>query len=151
MKKLNLLLILFIPFLGFAQTLNPVKWEAKFTQLTEITGEIVITAKIDKGWHIYSQRPTDVGPIPTSFVFAPGSNFELVGKTNESNAKEEYVKAFEAKVWIFDEKAVFTQNIKIKNTKGFNSTLKLEFMTCNDIQCLPPKTIDLQITVPAKK
>ncbi len=152
MKRLILFLFALIPFLGSSQTLNPVKWEVKFNELPNSEGEIIITAKIDKGWHIYSQNISpDAGPIPTSFNFSPGSNFELIGKTIETNAKEIHDKAFDTKMLIFDDKAIFKQKIKLKNSSGFNSPLKLEFMTCNDMQCLPPKTVDLQIIVPAKK
>lgn len=152
MKKLLLFFIAVLPILSFSQNLNPVKWEVKFTELSNNEGEIVLTAKIDKGWHVYSQNISpDAGPIPTSFNYSPGSNFELVGKTLETNAKEIHDKAFDTKMLIFEEKAVFKQKMKLKNTKGFNSPIKLEFMTCNDLQCLPPKTVDLQLIVPAKK
>lgn len=151
MKKITVFLIALLPFFGFSQALNPVKWQAGFTALPNNEGEITITAHIEKNWHIYSIKPTDAGPIPTSFVFTPGANFELMGKTEETNAHEILDKAFDAKLWIIDEKGVFKQKIKLKNAKGFNTIIKLEFMTCNDIQCLPPKTVDLSLNIPAKK
>ncbi len=151
MKKICLFLITFLPFLGFSQALNPVKWEGKFNALSNNEGEIILSCKIEKGWHIYSIKPTDAGPIPTSFNFSPGSNYELVGTVVESNAQEILDKAFDAKLWIIEEKGVFKQKIKLKNTKGFNTPIKLEFMVCNDMQCLPPKTVDLQIIVAANK
>lgn len=152
MKKILLILSFFVSFLGFSQAPNPVKWEASYSPINSDEGEIVIIAKIDKGWHIYSQNISpDAGPIPTSFNYTPGANFEIVGKTIEGNAHEVFDKAFDTKLLIFDDKAEFKQKIKIKNSKGFVTIVKLEFMTCNDMQCLPPKTIELTVNIAPKK
>lgn len=149
LKSLIVLLSFLGPFLGFSQTLNPVKWQAQYSDLPNNEGEITVTATIDKNWHIYSQKATDAGPIPTSFVFSPAKDFQLIGKPVEENAKEEYVKAFEAKVFVFEGKAVFKQKIKRTNLKAFSSLVKLEYMTCNDMQCLPPKNVELSISATA--
>lgn len=152
MKKILLFLSLLLPVLSFSQALNPVKWEATYSSLSSNEGEILITAKIEKGWHIYSQNiAPDAGPIPTTFNYTPGTNFELVGKTIEGNAHEVFDKAFDTKLLIFDDKAEFKQKIKLKNSKGFTAIVKLEFMTCNDMQCLPPKTIELMVNITSKK
>ncbi|MBL7894735.1 MAG: sugar transporter [Bacteroidia bacterium] len=152
MKKIFILLSFFATFFGFSQAPSPVKWEASYLSINADEGEIIIVAKIDKGWHIYSQNiAPDAGPIPTSFNYTPGTNFELVGKTVEGNAHEVFDKAFDTKLQIFDDKAEFKQKIKLKNSKGFTTLVKLEFMTCNDMQCLPPKTIELTVNIASKK
>lgn len=152
MKKLLLFFSLFASLFSFSQAPNPVKWEASYSSINSDEGEIIITAKIDKGWHIYSQNiAPDAGPIPTSFNYTPGTNFELVGKTIEGNAHEVFDKAFDTKLLIFDDKAEFKQKIRLKNSKGFTTIVKLEFMTCNDMQCLPPKTIELLVNITSKK
>jgi len=149
MKHLFLILVSLISFVGFSQTpLKPVTWEAVYVPKTATEGEIVFTATIEKKWHIYSQRPTDVGPIPTSFTVVPSADFELLGKVEEEQAHEEYVAAFDAKVFVFSEKAVFKQKIKLKNQKSFTIKTSLEFMTCNDVQCLPPAILDFSVSVP---
>jgi hypothetical protein len=56
--------------------------------------------------------------------------------------------AFEAKVFVFSNQAVFKQKIKLKNQKSFTIKTSLEFMTCNDVQCLPPATLEFQVLVP---
>jgi thiol:disulfide interchange protein DsbD len=150
MKNLFLFLLSIVTFGGFAQTpLKPVTWNATYVSTSASEGEIHFTATIDKKWHIYSQRPTDVGPIPTSFTVSPNADFELIGKVEEGEAHEEFVAAFDAKVFVFSEKAVFKQKIKLKNQKGTTIKSTLEFMTCNDVQCLPPTMIDFSVLVPA--
>src|SRR6185436_9588093 len=96
-----------------AQSKNPLSWQASYVPASATEGEIVITAKIETGWHTYSQRATDAGPIPTSFTFTPSKQYQLVGKTEESEAHEEFVPAFEAKIFVFKDKAEFRQKVKI--------------------------------------
>ena len=134
-------------FINAQNSLNPVKWTATYLSKTATEGELLFTAIIEKNWHIYSQRATDAGPIPTSFTMVPSSDFELIGKVEETNAHEEFVTAFDAKVFVFEGTAAFRQKIKLKSKKSFSIATSLEFMTCNDKQCLPPKTIDLIVPV----
>lgn len=148
MKKILLLLASLLAFsVTKAQNTNPITWQAAYKAISATEGEITITGVIEKGWHTYSQRPTDAGPIPTSLKFTEAKDYTLVGKTTESDAHEEYVKAFEAKVFVFSGKAEFKQKIKINSKKPLTVALKLEYMCCNDMMCLPPKIIDLSVKV----
>ncbi|MES2515564.1 MAG: protein-disulfide reductase DsbD domain-containing protein [Bacteroidota bacterium] len=158
MKHLLLIVCYCLTLCGFSQIaqtqapLKPVTWMVSYVEKSPTEGEIVFTATIDKKWHIYSQKqPTDVGPIPTSFTIAPGASYELVGKVEEEQPHEEYVAAFEAKVLVFSGHAIFKQKIKRKNKDAFTVESLLEFMTCNDIQCLPPSISTFMVNVPAVK
>ena len=149
MKNLFVLLFSFFVMQSFSQNaLKPVAWNVTYVEKSATEGEIVFTATIEKKWHIYSQRPTDVGPIPTSFTVTPNASIELVGKTEEMEAHEEFVAAFDAKVFVFSGEAVFKQKVKRKNSKASQVNTSLEFMTCNDVQCLPPSTLNFTITIP---
>lgn len=146
---LSSLFLLLTLFMNSQNTLNPVSWTATYISKTATEGDIVIKASIDAKWHIYSQRPTDAGPIPTSFtIVAVPANYELNGKVQEQDAHEEYVAAFDAKVFVFEKEALFIQKISRKNKKAFSVQVTLEFMTCNDKQCLPPKTETLTVYIP---
>lgn len=146
MKKFILFFFaLFTSGIVAAQVANPVKWTATYNAINETEGEIVVTGIVDKGWHTYSQRKTDAGPIPTSLIFSNDKNYELVGETKEGDAHEEFVKAFDAKVFVFTNKAEFKQKVKLKSKAGFTINFKIEYMCCNDMMCLPPKTIDLMV------
>ena len=144
----NLILLSFAIFLStafFAQENNPVIWKAHYQKISATEGEIVIEAQIQKNWHTYSQRPTEDGPIPTSFTFTPSPAYELVGAAIESEAHEEFVPAFDAKIFVFTNKAEFRQKIKLSGKPGFIIKLSVEYMSCNDMMCLPPKTIELSV------
>jgi hypothetical protein len=146
-KLLSLCASILISTFAFSQALNPVTWQASYQAISKTEGEILITAHIEKDWHTYSQRETTDGPIPTSFSFTPSGKYQLLGKTEESEAHEEYVPAFEAKIFVFTGKAEFRQKIKHSGTAAFDLPFRLEFMSCNDMMCLPPKTIDLFVKV----
>lgn len=149
MKPIIFLVFSLLAITGFSQnSLKPVSWSVSYVEKNSTEGEIVYKAIIEKKWHIYSQRPTDVGPIPTSFSVTPTQNFEVVGKTEEMEAHEEFVAAFDAKVFVFSGEAVFKQKVKRKNSKAFTINTSLEFMTCNDVQCLPPSTLNFTVIVP---
>ncbi len=148
MKKYILILTTFLmAFTLNSQTQNPVTWQATYKNISATEGEIIIIATIEKGWHTYSQRESDAGPIPTSFKFDASKQYLLVGKTEESNAHEEFVKAFDAKIFVFTGKAEFKQKIKFSANVKPTITFKVDFMCCNDAMCLPPKTVDLSVKV----
>jgi DsbC/DsbD-like thiol-disulfide interchange protein len=149
MKKLfTFFLPIFILLSASAQTQDPVHWKTSYKPTSITEGEIIIEASIDKGWHTYSQRPTDAGPISTSFTINPTKNYKLVGKVTETDAHEEFDEAFGAKLFVYHEKAEFHQKIRLTSKGGFNIPFKVEFICCNDRMCLPPKTVDLSVKVP---
>lgn len=148
MKHLLFVIFSLIGFSTFAQmALNPVSWKATYVDLKNGEGEIIYTATIEPKWHIYSQTINGEGPIPTSFLVVASTNFKLVGKVEEEGSHEIYDKSFDIKLNVFDNKAIFKQKIKRLNKKSFKIKTNVEFMTCNDMQCLPPKTIELEVTV----
>ncbi len=152
MKTLLLALFSFITIFSFSQNaLKPVTWNVTYVEKSATEGEIVFTATIEKKWHIYSQRPTEAGPIPTSFVINSNPDYAAVGKVEEKDAHEEYVAAFDAKVFVFSDVAVFKQKIVRKSKKAFTINTSLEFMCCNDKQCLPPSTLNFAVSVPEVK
>jgi thiol:disulfide interchange protein DsbD len=138
------LLILFSFYIK-AQEQNPITWMANYKAINSSEGIIVITANIVNGWHMFSQKPTDAGPVPTSFIFQPSKQFQLIGTTEEIGAKEEFIKEFDATLFLFSSKAEFSQKVKLLSKTVFNIKFKVEYMCCNDKMCLPPKTIELII------
>lgn len=149
MKKITLLLamVVFVAASAFAQIEKPVKWAyvAKKTSPTEAT--LYLKASIEDGWHIYSQKTPDGGPVKTTFAFSPSKDFTLVGAVVEPKATVKYEDSFKLNVNYFDKQVIFQQKIKLK--KGA-TTVKgtVEFMVCNDKQCLPPD--ELAFSIPVK-
>jgi hypothetical protein len=143
-------LLAFLNLLNFgfkAQTQNPVKWAVTYKSISATEGEVLITATLEKNWHTYSQRKNEAIPIPTSFKFTPNKSYSLVGTTEETNAHEVFEKAFDAKVYVFEDKAEFKQKIKLKASKAFTLNFSVEYLCCNEMMCLPPKTENLSVQI----
>jgi thiol:disulfide interchange protein DsbD len=149
MKKIILsLLIAIISFSGYSQIQNPVKWKYTVEKNGTKNATLVITAKIDKGWHLYSQFVGDGGPIPTTIKFKSSNEFTLVGKTEESPKPHTvYEELFGMKVPFFEGNATFKQKIKVTSAKDFKVNGTLEFMVCDDKQCLPPDEMEISFDV----
>jgi thiol:disulfide interchange protein len=149
MKKiLSLFLFSIISILSYSQILNPVKWTYTVENNGTEKATLVISAKIEKGWHLYSQNIGDGGPVPTSFRFEKSDNYSLVGKVNEvPKAKVVQDEIFGMQVAWFEKTANFRQEIKIKSSKDFKVKGTLEFMVCDDKQCLPPEEVEFSFDV----
>jgi hypothetical protein len=78
----SLLLLLYFAHVGYSQILKPVKWTFNVNRINDCEAELIFKAKIDKGFHVYSQfLDRDDGPVATTF------NFD---KSNDSNFKEKF-------------------------------------------------------------
>ncbi len=146
------LILLFFSFLlsniGFAQIENPVKWSTSVEKTSEKEAVLVMTATIEKGWHLYSQFIADGGPIKTTFSFEGNSNFKTSGGVTEGKAVEYYDKNFEMQLKYFGDKAVFRQKISLLTANKFSIKGTVEFMVCDDEKCLPPDLVELNFEVP---
>lgn len=148
--RLSILLLLstFISNDVNAQIFDPVKWDFSSKKISDCEYELIINAKLDGNWHLYGQKSYgDEGPIPTSFNFTKSPNYELIGKAKESKLIKKFEPVWNFELQFFEHAAVFTQKIKVKRDKSFDVKGKLEYMVCNESQCLPPTTIDFNFKV----
>ena len=155
MKRLFSLLFLCLT-IGMlqAQIQEPVKFKTELKKISDVEAEIIFTASIDEGWHVYSTDLGDGGPISATFNVDNKSGVELVGNLKPVG-KEVAVfdKMFEMNVRYFEKTAQFSQ--KIKFTGGaYTIEGYLQFGACNDENCLPPTDVPFkysgEVTVAAK-
>lgn len=142
-------LFVLITFVASAQIFDPVKWSYSVNKISDTEADLILKARIDEGWHLYSQQIPEGGPIATSFQFNPSPNYALVGKTKEGKPITKFEKTFEMELSWFEKTATFTQKIKINNEQAFTVTGELEFMVCNDEMCLPPTKKRFEFRIPA--
>lgn len=148
MKNL-LLLLLFVAFTVSvsAQRINPVSWKYEAKKISSTSYQLIITATVQQPWHIYSQT-TGEGPVPTKFEFKKNPLVTLTGNVAEKgNLQNVYDPNFKSQVKYFSNSVVFIQNIKLKTKVKTNISGTVEYMICNDEQCLPPvkKTFTIAI------
>lgn len=147
MKKFATLIAVSLLSTGlFAQILKPVKWSYAAKKIDKTQAVLLLKATIDKGWHIYSNQQKDGGPVKTSFTFTPAKDYTVNGAVAEPKPITKFEKAFNMNVSYFENTVVFQQKIKLRkdqtNIKG-----KIEYMVCNDKQCLPPEDVDFSIPI----
>ena len=146
MKKLLLAAALLVFSIGaYAQIEAPVKWSYAAKRISATEAVVFLRATIQTGWHIYSLDVKDGGPIKTSFTFTPSKEYSLIGKPIEPKPITKYEKAFTMNVTYFEKSVTFQQKIKLKSPTASVVKGKLEYMTCNDMKCLPPDDLDFSI------
>ena len=137
-------------FAAKAQIINPVHWTWKAEQTGKGEYKLIFTAKIDKGFHTYSQYIGDGGPVPTQFTFdSKNKDVQVVGKTTESGPKvhDEFEKLFNMRVKYFDDEMICTQILKVKKDTKFGGTVN--YMACNNSSCTPPTDVDFEFDLKA--
>lgn len=133
---------------GFSQIFDPVKWDI---QIQNSSGEYQITfrAAIESGWAVYSQYlESDEGPVATSIVYEDPDDLQLIGTAEETgHRKEGFDALFDMNVVKFTEVYTITQKVKVKPGQKIEGYLN--FMTCDDTRCLPPKDVNFSLTIPS--
>ncbi|WP_053977027.1 protein-disulfide reductase DsbD domain-containing protein [Mangrovimonas xylaniphaga] len=147
MKKILALLVLCISFNASAQIFDPVKWSTSVVKISDTEYDLIATATIEEHWHLYSQDVPENGPRPTKFVFENNGQYLKKGNTKEGAGHEVDDPIFEMRIKYFDNQADFKQRIRLKSKESFTVKGTVEFMVCNDTQCLPPKEVDLEFKV----
>lgn len=121
-----------------------VEWSSELIQSDEGT-KLVVKGDISDGWFIYSQHSGTDGPIPTSFEFESNPNFKVNGPVIEkSDLIENYSELFETNVKKFKSEAIFEQNL-VNYKSGSVVKGTVTYMCCNSSQCLPPRTVELEV------
>tara|TARA_R110002050_G_scaffold24083_3_gene64277 strand:+ start:33458 stop:35428 length:1971 start_codon:yes stop_codon:yes gene_type:complete len=143
MRKVILFFALIAVSIIQAQILEPVKWSTSVEKLSDTEYQLVTKAKIDLGWHLYSQTVPEGGPIPTTFTYEDAnSTIKLVGNTSEEEGHTVDDPIFEMKIKFFEKTATFKQKVTVsERVKTINGAV--EFMVCDDSRCLPPTEINL--------
>ena len=131
-----------------AQQIDPVKWTYKVNETSATEAELVFTAKLDAGWHMYSQYTDPMGPIAISFTFDESADYQCVGKVREPKPHTEYEKEFGCEVKSFSGTVVFRQKIKRLSDKDFTVKGIVSYQLCNDGSCIAPEDHDFIFNVP---
>ena len=147
MKKLlfPLFLLLFTVAMR-AQIQDPVKFKSELKTVAADEAEVVFTAAIDKGWHVYSTDLGDGGPISATFNVEKIFGAEVVGKLKPVGKEiSTFDKLFEMKVRYFENTAQFVQKLKLTGG-AYQIEGYLEYGACNDENCLPPTQVPFKFS-----
>lgn len=129
-----------------AQIQEPVKFKSELKALSADEAEVVFTATIEAGWHVYSTDLGDGGPISATFNVEKISGAEVSGKLKPVGKEvSTFDKLFEMKVRYFEKSAQFVQKLKLTGG-AYQVEGYLEYGACNDENCLPPTQVPFKFS-----
>ena len=118
---------------------NPTSWRVESNDIGENLFEVKIIADIDEGWHLYSQYlESDEGPLSTYITYETGDFFETIDKTTEIGVETHFDPVWEMEISFFSHTATFIQKVKTLNPDSSIFRGNVNFMVCDDKECLPP-------------
>ena len=149
MKKLFVLAAIVFTAITVNAQLNPVTWSFSVKKVADKTYEVHMKATMQSRWHLYSQKqPEDAIAIPTAFTISPNPLFKLDGKVKEIG-KMEVMKDATLGVSAnqYANTVDFVQKVKLKANVKTNFSGSVEYQTCDDKKCLPPKTVNFSVAI----
>ncbi len=148
---ISIITALYFPFILSSQILDPVHWDSRINSLGNQEYELILTAKMDPEWCIYSQTSDPDAAIPTEINIESINGIELIGKVEErGKLKKAAEPLFDNKILAkYYDKVDFVQKFK---TIASVSSVKASayFMSCNSETCIPPTTKEFNLTIDGK-
>ena len=143
-KALTIFAFLLAVVTATAQMQDPVHVRSELKKISDTEAELLFSATIDAGWHIYSTGLADDGPISATFHADKMEGAKTVGSL-KARGKEQKVfdKVFEMEVRYFEQAVTFVQKIQFTQPQ-YNIECYVEYGACNDRMCMPPSTIELK-------
>lgn len=133
-----------------AQDLH-VDWRHDVTRIDRNHYRISVTAVIDEGWHIYDTLRTDFGPNATIVRITPGEGAEAEGPLQISSTPHRYYDdIYMMEIGYFEDSVTFSQDIRL-HRRHSTASVYLEWMACDDTNCLPLADKEATITLPPEE
>ena len=127
------------------QLLDPVVWKTSVEKINDNEYWLISRASIDAGWHLYAQVVPEDGPIATYFEYNNSDAYALLGETLEPEGITVFDSVWEKDIKYFENDVLFKQKV---NWDGQGTiTGFVEYMVCDDRQCLAPTSEDLVFTL----
>ena len=132
---------------------DPVAWKIENPPAKVKSGgrfDLKLVARIQDGWHLYSMKPVDEGPVPTRIWLVEGQPVELAGSIHAPDPEKVQDPSFGMEVELYEGEAEFTLPLRIAaNAPAGPLAVQVNaaYQSCNNKICLPPKTVKMEATV----
>jgi len=134
--------------ISVAQTQNPVKWDFEQKKISDTEYELDYKATIEKGWHLYSDKLPEGGPIATSIKYNPKDGYVLSGILKADREPEKvFDKNFNINLEYFGNEVTFVQKVKLAVKAPVSISGSVEYMSCNDETCTPPTETEFSFSI----
>jgi thiol:disulfide interchange protein DsbD len=129
----------------WAQMMTPVHFTSQLKELKGGEGELVFSATIDAGWHVYSTGLGNDGPISATFNAVKMEGAEAIGKLQARGHEiKQFDKLFDMELRFFEKAVTFVQKIRFTKPE-YDIDCYVEYGACNDESCLPPSEASLKV------
>ena len=111
---------------------------------------LMLTATIGDGWHLYSLDQAPGGPIPTRIGIPDGQPFKLGGEIDSPAPHTQFDPVFNIETQYYEESVEFTVPIVVDASDAKGATpvkVSARYQTCNSEKCLPPKVVTLSTDI----
>ena len=136
------LMAVFLAITSQGQMMDPVHFTSQLKMLDGNEAEIVFSATIDDGWHVYSTDMGDDGPVSATFNVVKMDGAETVGQLKpRGNVVKQFDNMFGMELRFFEKQATFVQKIRFTKPK-YTIDCYLEYGACNDEMCMPPTQVE---------
>ena len=140
---LNIIITTLVSLSANAQMFDPVHFTSELRMRQHNEGDIIFSATIDGGWHVYSNNIPEGGPTPASFHKVTMKGMETAGALRTATAPVKvFDEMFQMEVRYFEHKVTFIQPVRF-TAADYSVDCYLEYGACNDEMCLPPSEVRL--------
>jgi len=125
---------------------KPVKAGARFT--------LKLTAHIQEGWHFYSMKPIEDGPVPTRIWLAEGQPFQLAAPIKADEPQTLQDPTLHMEVELYEGEAGFALPLRVAPGAAAGEqklVINAQSQSCNNSMCLPPTTVKVEVAVSIAK
>jgi len=133
---------------------DPVAWKLEGAPAKPVSAgarfSVKLVAKIQDGWHMYSMKPVEDGPIPTRVWLAEGQVFRQAGAIKADEPETVQDPTLNMEVELYHGAASFVVPVQVPAGAAAgtqNLAVSASYQTCNNSICLPPKTIKVEAPV----
>lgn len=132
---------------------EPVAWSVAAAPEQVRPGQVfrlTLRARIAEGWHLYSVRVKEGGPIPTTITVPGPQWFKLAGAVEPPVGVTSFDEGFEMEVETYLGEAEFIVPIEVlREVKPGALKLRIaaRFQVCDNRECLPPRTVEVEVPI----
>ena len=134
-----------------AQIQEPVKFTVEDRKVSDNQLELVFSAIVEKGWHVYGTDIPEDGPTAAALTITDihglKTDGKLVAQGKELRVMDEM---YGMELSYFEGKVSFVQRFTITDSK-YSAEGYLSYGACNEENCIPPTDVDFSITGEGKQ
>lgn len=144
--------------LSAAPAPNPIRWELRDAPAKPAKPAARFTLKlmahVEEGWHLYSMKKMNDGPIPTRIWIAEGQPFQLSAPVKSPEPLTLQDQNFNMEVEFYVGETTFLLPLRVTDAAASGPqkvTVSASYQACNDRICLPPRTVKVEVPVEVEK